>query len=112
MRTNNETANQTLKYMRNHPGQVYHYSDVAEVLQIDKDSVNAALARCVKTHPEYGIGRLGAGQYQFDPSKQHAPVEQSKGAVGQMFEAIGQTQSGVIIVRGEDGILRKLGDVL
>jgi hypothetical protein len=83
-----ERGRHVLKFMREHEGVIMHYKDVAEAMHESKaDNTNAALARLVKVHPEYGIRRHGSGQYVYrfvDANKRPVEVEKKEGPM--MYE--------------------------
>lgn len=113
-KSTNPTTRIVLKYMRNHAGEVMHYADVAADLSLEESTVNASMARMVLRHPEYGVVREGSGQYVFYKSREGAePVDVEPERTGpMMYEEVGQTSAGVIIVRDEKGVLYSLGAVL
>jgi hypothetical protein len=98
-----------LKHMRAKPGQVMHYSDVAEAIDRDGQNVSTALARMVLVHPEYGVRRVGgdhSGQYIYrpdyveltNPEAEPEPTDR----LGMVYETIGYVGR-VPLVRDTNG---------
>jgi hypothetical protein len=105
----------TIQYMRANSGIGVHYIDVAVAVHAHKSQVNNALTRIVNKHPEMGIRRLAMGQYIFKPEYQNGekPVTTPEPVkTYSMYEGIGHTQDGTIIVRDEEGVLYKLSERL
>ena len=113
-RRSNQDSLHAFAYYRARPGQVFHYTEVAEAIKADERLVNAALARAVVKHPEWGIERVGAGQYRYLMTKATAQPEVAKAPPdnSEMFEKVGTTADGTIIVRNESGVLYRLSDMV
>jgi hypothetical protein len=92
---------------------VFHYSEVAEAIKADEKNINAALVRAVAKHPEWGIERVGSGQYRYLVARATAePEKVQSNPTGEMFEKVGTTADGTIIVRNESGVLYRLADMV
>jgi hypothetical protein len=98
-----------LGFLHEHPAQIHHYTDIAHELGLGAKSVKAALVRMVNIHPEYGVTFSSPrGCYMF---RQVDRVIHDK-KQPMMYEEVGITQDGAIIVRDEKGLLYKLSGVL
>jgi hypothetical protein len=92
------------RYYWDHPGMNYHYKDVADSFGMGTNeeisAVNAALTRAESRHPEYGIRRVGAGTYRFNPveGQPDTPVKDTK-----LYEFIGFMSDDVLVVRDDEG---------
>ena len=105
----------TMRYMRNRPGQIIHYSDVAADVNLTNTQVNSALGYAVAKHPEWGIERRGSGQYVFLPEKQKdSPPDKpaAEDPTQSVYEGVGVTKDGSRIIRDTNGVLWKLSDRL
>jgi hypothetical protein len=107
-----EQSRKVFAYYRTKAGQLIHYADAAQELGFDKTPVNATLNRAHTRHPEMGIRREGmAGHYVYrsnlvtDPPK--APERETL-----LYEKVGLTTEGDIVVRDENGRLYKLATQL
>jgi hypothetical protein len=96
-----------VKYLRDRPGQIIHYTDVSDGLGLgrcepDLGRVNAALARVAREFPERGIRREGAGHYVYRPDQDTAPARPGEIPTGpkpgDLFECVGRV-SGAVVVR-------------
>jgi hypothetical protein len=105
-----------LRYMRAKPGQYLYFRDIAADLNQDIAKVNNSLSQVVRSHPEYGVRRVGQGQYVFKPELQgeevttEAPVDERPET--HMYEGVGVTQDGTRVIRDENGVLWKLSERL
>ena len=109
MAANSEVTRKVLAYYRTKAGQLVHYADAASDLGMEKQNVNASLARMNVRHPEAGIRREGlAGHYVWRQSQTVAPPVQEPET--RYFEKVGTTRSGEIVVRDENGRLFRLAD--
>lgn len=111
------TSQDAIRYMRANANIGVHYIDVATAIHAPKANVNNALVRVVNRHPEMGIRRIGMGQYIFKPEFQlngNEPTAEPevKEEIPQMYEFVGQTRDGTIIVRDENSILYRLAERL
>jgi hypothetical protein len=113
------TSRLVMSYYRQRPGQVINYHDAAVDLAIPENRVNAACSRIVLRYPRYGLRREGSGEYVFRPDLEltaaplpETPEPPKSGPSGQMFEEVGQTADGTIVIRDEKGQLWKIGEVL
>jgi hypothetical protein len=107
------TTLETLRYMRQHPGLTMHYTDIAKEISISPEYVSAALVRMNATHPEFGVRRVASGQYKYSPAdevfaNQRPPVE----PIGKMYEKVGVTKNGAIVIKDEDGVLWMIQEML
>ena len=114
----NQTSRAVMSWMQKHPGEIHHYNDIrfaiaTEGLDVSPPAIAAVLAKLVKKYPERGITRTGAGLYMFRVADQRAPapVEPEKRAP-MMYEEVGITQAGDVVVRDEKGMLWKLNGAL
>lgn len=123
-------------YLKERPGQVLHYMDIAEALNWDPQSVSTTLGRMVRFHPEFGVRRVGneqhgnrTGQYIYrsdlvgleDASavlngqritEPVTPQESLPDTTPNLYEQVGTTVNGEIIVRDTDGFLWRLAEKL
>ncbi|MGI0133942.1 MAG: hypothetical protein ACREBW_03170 [Candidatus Micrarchaeaceae archaeon] len=112
-RRNNQGSLNAYAFLRARPGQLFHYSEVAEAIKADPKNTNAALVRAVASHPDWGIERSGSGHYRYLIAKSSAePAKPSANDAGEMFEKVGTTMDGNIIVRNESGVLYRLADMV
>jgi hypothetical protein len=98
------------RYYWDHPGMNYHYKDVADSLGMgtveEIGAVNAALTRAESRHPEYGIRRVGAGTYRFNPvdGQPDTPAKDAK-----LYEFIGfmpnQDDDEILVVRDDENVI-------
>ena len=107
-----------LRYMRTKNGQIENYADIAEALRLSPPTVNSALARIVRNHPEYGIRRIGSGQYLFKAdlvNEATATVKESEPkqlTPGDLFEFVGSFSNGELVIRNpSDNRLYKLTEL-
>lgn len=112
-----QTHKAVLKWMQMHPGEIHHYKDIANALggNFTIFGINASLARMVKYHPDYGVTREGSGLYLYRVGAVKAPqalAPEPKREGPMMYEEVGTTQSGDVIVRDEKGVLWKLSGAL
>lgn len=129
----NGTSHRLYEYYRKSPGIPIHYRDAAETLGIQPNRANAALGH-LERKPDMPIVRTGQrGFYAFAPTGQYvgpeirpepesvapkpAPVPfgtvdivQSKPEtfIPEIYEFVGRSKSGTILVKSEDGQLYKL----
>lgn len=108
----NQTSLLVMRFMRTKAGQVMHYSDIAIEVGLPGTLVNTALVRAVSKHPEWGIRRMARGEYVFKPELQDIVQDIVQTKVSQMYESVGQTKDGTIIVRDEEWILYRLAEKL
>lgn len=109
----NTTTPKVLAYLQRHPGVIMYYKDIAADLSIaNAANANSALVRMAKVHPEYGVRRKGSGMYVFLTADAKAPVVLQKQAGPMMYEEVGTTRAGDVIVRDEKGMLWKLSEQL
>jgi hypothetical protein len=121
----NELLYAVMNWLKDRPGQVVFYRDVAQGLraagvQAGDESVNACLARMHRDH-DWGVSRVGAGAYRFDPAggtrEKHADVVPLNApppppeTEGTLFERAGTGRDGTIIVKGESGKLYRLEEL-
>lgn len=117
-----QTTADVIRYMRANANIGVHYTDVATAVHAPKTAVNNSLTRLVTMRPEMGIRRIGMGQYIFKPEFQLSPdtlktkpepePAQELPPSYAIYEEVGKTQDGTIIVRDEGGTLFKLSDKL
>src|ERR1700746_2534326 len=115
----NQTSRAVMSWMAKHPGakphttQKFALATAAGALDVSPPAIAAVLAKLVKKYPERGITRTGAGLYMFRVADQRAPapVEPEKRAP-MMYEEVGITQAGDVVVRDEKGMLWKLNGAL
>jgi hypothetical protein len=99
--------------MHRHAGEIVHFNDIAADIHLEPDKVAAAMVRMTNAHPEYGVSRTTRGFYIFRVADvdNRAPVEPEKRAP-MMYEEVGTTQAGAIVVRDEKGMLYRLDGAL
>jgi hypothetical protein len=105
----NHAIEQIIRYLVGRPGSLENYNDIAEAVGADQSAVNAALARAVREHPEYGIRREARGTYVFRPnlvtethtSSMTASLTSAGMKVGDLLEVVGMGADGTVVVRDE-----------
>ena len=105
-----DVTRKVYRYFWDHPGMNYHYKDVAEWIGLttteEISAVNAALTRAESRHPEYGIRRVGAGTYRFNPvaGKPDEPTKDAK-----LYEFIGfmpnEDGDEILVVRDDENVI-------
>jgi hypothetical protein len=95
-----------IKYLRDRPGQVIHYTDISDGIGEGRDDpnigrVNAALARVVRQFPERGIRREGSGHYTYRPDLDVRPARPGETPIGpkpgDLFEVVGRVNGAVVV---------------
>lgn len=99
--------------MRDNPGRVYHYRDLASLLGYDDaaQNVSTLLARAARLHPEYGFRKVGddrSGQYVYRAEFVIAPgdeVAQPEEAPNEkLYEVVGfMPDHSTMVVRDDAG---------
>lgn len=90
------------KYMRERPGELLHYRDVAEGVGATHTQVSNVLVRMVRAHPERGIRREQQGRYVYRPDADHparGPAVPDGPKPGDLFECVGSLGDGMTVVR-------------
>jgi|SRR5215475_4426080 len=94
------------RYLRDRPGQVIHYREIAIGCGLpDKEPeigrVNAALARIVRNFPERGIFREGSGHYVYRPDRDTHPARPGETPAGpkpgDLFEVVGRVGGHTVV---------------
>ena len=95
------------KILRDNPGMIYHYRDLAEQLGYPESNLSTLLARSVSKHPDYGIRRVGesrSGQYVY--RNEYATQEPVEAPSPKLYEVVGfLPDSATMVVRDDDGAM-------
>ena len=99
------------RLLRDHPGQIFHYMDIAQALNIPEENsnnVSTMLARATRKHPEYGFRRVGdnrSGQYVFrnEYALETPGSDESQARPdGKLYEVLGFMGTDTMVVRDEN----------
>lgn len=77
-------AMQVIAYLVDHPGQVFHYTEIAKAIDASPQVVNSYLSKQAREKPQLGIAReggggkrgTGSGRYRYVP--QPAPEKSAE----------------------------------
>ncbi len=110
----NGTARAARRHLIDRPGQQIHYRDIAAALEVGPERVNAALSRWSLQHPEQGITRSAPGTYIYKAERvvlpPLPPMPPDGPKPGDLFEVVGSTEDGSVVVR--DPVTNRLGRVV
>lgn len=84
-----------------HPGLTLYRQDLAATLEVDSSAIPSAVQYCMKT---MNIETIAAGQ-----AWRHIPNHKNSDAT--LFELIGRSKSGVLILQDEEGRIFKAQEI-
>src|SRR5262245_14427314 len=116
-----------MKYVSSHPHELIFLDHLATSLGWDLEKVRHSINNLIYTKGMDGLERVRSGVYKYTPPdgkirpviEPETPLppepniipfehKEAPSADKELFERIGQTQSGTPLVRGEDGTVYKL----
>ncbi len=89
-----------LKYVEQSVGVTVNAHDIAEELNLSIKQTNNAMARLPELNP--GIIRVGRGLYRYE-GPEVAAKKAEENSTGQLFELVGTTKKGKLILQSDDG---------
>lgn len=98
------------KVLRDNPGMIYHYRDLAEQLGYPETNVSTLLARAISKHPDYGFRRVGesrSGQYVYrNEYALEQPPETVEAPSAKLYEVVGfMPDNATMVVRDDDNAM-------